>query len=107
MSGGFKIHWTEHASIELNDILDYLRENWSEREIVQFVKALERTIDIASRFPEIYPVSQQRVNMRRAVVDKQNTVYYRIVGSSLHILSVYGHRRNPFSVQSQGSIDSE
>ncbi len=40
MAGTFKVSWTEEASNQVNQILKYLRENWSENECEDFLDLL-------------------------------------------------------------------
>lgn len=95
MASGFKIRWTVHALTELAATVRYLEENWTEKELIQFSKAVDTTVEIISRHPEIYPISNKKRNIRKAVVDKNNTVYYRIVQGSIQILSLFGTKQNP------------
>jgi plasmid stabilization system protein ParE len=83
MASGFKIRWTNHALSELSDTVGYLEENWTESELNQFAHALDHVVEIISRHPEIYPVSNEQSKVRKAVVDKNNTIYYRIVKDSI------------------------
>lgn len=95
MVSGFKIRWTDHALSELSDTVKYLEENWTERELIQFANAVDHTIEIISRHPEIYPISNKKKRTRKAVVDKNNTIYYRIIKDSIQILSVFGTKQDP------------
>jgi plasmid stabilization system protein ParE len=45
--------------------------------------------------PEIYPVSNKRKKIRKAVVDKNNTIYYRVVSDKIQILSIFGTKQDP------------
>lgn len=95
MISGFKIQWTDHALSELSVTVKYLEKNWSERELIQFSNVVDNTIEIISRHPEIYPVSNKKKKIRKAVVDKNNTIYYRIINDSIQILSVFGTKQDP------------
>lgn len=33
MENGYKILWTDNALVELKQTIDYLKQNWSEKEI--------------------------------------------------------------------------
>jgi plasmid stabilization system protein ParE len=95
MASGFKIRWTIHALSELSDTIKYLKENWTEKELIQFANAVDNTVEIISRHPEIYPVSNKKRKIRKAVVDKNNTIYYRVVRDSIQILAVFGTKQDP------------
>ena len=95
MASGFKIRWTAHALSELSDTIKYLEKNWTEKELIQFANAVDNTVEIISRHPEIYPVSNKKKMTRKAVVDKNNIIYYRVVKDSVQILSVFGTKKDP------------
>jgi len=65
MANGFKIRWTDHALAELSNTVDYLEANWSENEIIQFANAVDNTVEIISRHPEIFPLSGRKKNTRK------------------------------------------
>jgi plasmid stabilization system protein ParE len=95
MASGFKIRWTDHALSELSDTVKHLENNWTENELIQFANAVDHTVEIISRHPGIFPVSDMKRKIRKAVVDKNNTVFYRIVKDSIEILSVFGTKQDP------------
>lgn len=95
MVSGFKIRQIDHALFELSETVKYLEENWTEKELIQFANAVDNTVEIISRHPEIYPVSNKKRKIRKAVVDKNNIIYYRVVKDSIQILSVFGTKQDP------------
>ncbi len=97
MKSGFKIFWTEHALSELQQTLDYLEENWTERELRIFASKLEHTIEIISKSPEIFPSSIERIEVRKAVVEEHNTLYYRVKNDRIEIVSLFSNLKNPKS----------
>ena|SRR5690606_37965544 len=95
MASGFRIRWAVHALSELSDTIRYLAETWTEKELIQFANAVDNTDEIISRYPGMYPVSNKKKNVRKAVIDKNNTIYYRLVKESIEILSVFGTKQDP------------
>ena len=94
MKNGYKILWTDHALDELKSTLEYLEENWSEKVIKKFVYKLEYTISLISKNPKIYPISNKK-NVRRAVLERLISIYFRINGETIEILSLFQNRRSP------------
>ena len=64
MASGFKIRWTVHALSELSAIIKYLEENWTEKELTQFANAVDNTLEMVSRYPELYPASNKKKKIR-------------------------------------------
>lgn len=95
MENGYKVLWTDHALEELGQTIEYLEINWTERELRKFATKLDHTIEIAAKNPEIFPVTSERKGIRKAVVDKYNTLYYRIIGNAFEIISIFASRQDP------------
>ncbi len=46
MKSGFKILWTDFALAELEKTIDYLQENWTEKELGVLFLKLEETLSL-------------------------------------------------------------
>ena len=46
MKNGYKILWTDNALKELEQTIEYLKENWTERELRNLAESLEETITL-------------------------------------------------------------
>ncbi|CAI8252085.1 MAG: Uncharacterised protein [Formosa sp. Hel1_33_131] len=95
MKSGYKIRWTDHAISELKETLDYLESNWTEKELREFSAKLEHTIELISKSPEIFPEFLDKKGVRKAVVETHNNLYYRLIGDSIEIVSLFSNRKNP------------
>jgi plasmid stabilization system protein ParE len=94
MKSGYNIRWTENALDELQETFDYLEENWTEKELHNLSVAIQKTIDFLSENPTLFPVAD-KIGVRKAVVLKLNTIYYRIVDKDVEILSFFLNRKDP------------
>jgi plasmid stabilization system protein ParE len=95
MKSGYKILWTDHAISELKETIEYLENNWTERELRTFSAKLDHTIELISKSPEIFPASFEKKKIRKAVVEKYNNLYYRVNKNSVEIISLFSNRKNP------------
>ncbi len=50
MRSGLRIEWSLEATNNLNQIFDYIEDSWSEREIKEFSKFLESTLESLSLY---------------------------------------------------------
>lgn len=57
MINGYKIVSTQSALSELKDVILYLEENWTERELKNFSKKLDHTIELISKNPNLFTPS--------------------------------------------------
>tara|TARA_R110002124_G_scaffold287262_1_gene472101 strand:+ start:2001 stop:2297 length:297 start_codon:yes stop_codon:yes gene_type:complete len=97
MQSGYRILWTDHALSELRETIEYLKENWTNKELANLSWELNHTIELISKNPEIFQASKK--NTRRAVVAKYNSLYYRIKNDSIEILSFFSNRQDPNKIK--------
>lgn len=60
MKSGYKILWTDQAIYELKETVEYLENNWTEKELRKFAAKLDHTIELISKMPEIFPESVEK-----------------------------------------------
>lgn len=58
MKSGYKILWTDSAKKELKNTIDYLNENFTDKEIKNLIQRTESTIELISQSPNIFPKSE-------------------------------------------------
>ena len=95
MKSGCKILWTDHATSELKETVEYLENKWTERELRKFSVKLEHTLELISKSPEIFQSSVEKKNIRKAVVDKNNSLYYRFNNNSIEVVSLFSNKKSP------------
>lgn len=97
MRSGYRIAWTDHALTELERTVKYLELNFSANEVNRLAEKIESALRNISRFPRLYPESAQKQGVRRAVIARFNTLYYRINDDKgqIEILSFFSNREDP------------
>ena len=95
MKNGYKILWTDNALKELQKTVEYLEEHWTEKELRNLAANLEKTLNLISNNPYLFQASEIKKDVRRAVILKLNTLYYRINENNVEILSFFSNRQNP------------
>ena len=95
MKSGFKLLWSDRASEDLRNIIDYLAENWTLKEIKKFAKRLEKRLQIIVINPRLYPLTKKRKNLRRSVLTKQTIIYYQVTEDTITIATLFDARRDP------------
>lgn len=97
MKSDYKVVWTDHALRELSKTFQYLQLNFSDKETSRLADKIESVLHYISKYPKLYSKSSQQKGVRRAVVAKFNTLYYRVNISTnqIEILSFFSNRENP------------
>ena len=88
-------HKGTHALSELQSTIEFLELNWTEKELRKLAIEIEKTIDLLSHNPMLYQPSDLNIQARRVVVAKKKTLYYRINGNTVEVLSFFSNRQNP------------
>jgi plasmid stabilization system protein ParE len=94
MLNGYKILWTDLAIEELEETIKYLEEDFSQKEIKKLAKEIERVINLISQNPTIFPLSEKK-NLRKVVILKFNSMFYRVANEQVQIISFFNNRKNP------------
>jgi plasmid stabilization system protein ParE len=95
----YKVRWTPEADESFHSILTYLEENWTEREIINFVKKTNHLLTLISQYPEMFKSSYKKP-VRVANITRQTNLFYQIIDSdnTIILLSFWDNRQNPESL---------
>ncbi|WP_240463056.1 type II toxin-antitoxin system RelE/ParE family toxin [Mesonia aquimarina] len=80
---------------KLDKLFDYLIEKWSVDVKNEFISKLDDCIDIIKHQPEAFPESNKRKGLRRCVVTKQTTLYYRFNSKRINVVTIVDTRQKP------------
>lgn len=89
------------AEKKLNALFDFLLENWSEEVKSTFIKKLDSSIRIIREKPEIFPKSKVANGLRKCVITKQTTLFYRFNSSKIDVVSIFDTRQNPKKISKE------
>ena len=93
MKSGYEIYWTSNALFELNETYEYIEREFTENELINLSIEIDHVIKLISKNPELFPFSDFK-EIRRVVVKKFNTLYYRHKNNRIEILSFYNNRKD-------------
>ncbi len=91
----YKIIWSDEAYKNLQNIVDYLGKFWTSREIRKFAKLLEKQLILIKRNPALYPYSNKSRSIRKSVLTRQITLYYKIMDTEIHLITLFDNRQSP------------
>ena len=73
-------------------IKHYLIKRFSQKEVDFFYSLLQSFEKVVFAFPDLYPKTSKKKNIRRAVLSKELSVFYRIIKSEVEILAILDNR---------------
>ncbi len=94
MKSGYKVEWTTNALEELNETIKYLEKYFSEKELKKLAAKIESISYLLAQNPLLFSKSDSK-NVHGVVILKFNTMYYRILGNNVQILSFFSNRQHP------------
>jgi plasmid stabilization system protein ParE len=87
--------WSPLSENDFGNILDYLDKNWGKKVVITFIDLIENQINQISTNPKQFPIIYRRKKIRKCVLTKHNTLYYRDSKSYIEILRIYDTRQDP------------
>jgi plasmid stabilization system protein ParE len=90
-----KVVISKIAEIRLERLFAYLLENWSAKIKSDFIKKLDRNITLIKSQPESFAQSEKDPSLRKCVVTKQTTLYFKFDEKEIKILTIFDNRQNP------------
>ena len=95
MKNTFKIIWTSRALSDLKNIISYLEENWTLIEIQKFARLLDLQLNRLIIHPFLIPESNKYKKIRKSVLTRQISIYYRVINHEIQVISLFDNRQNP------------
>ena len=91
------IEWSPRAESEYFDHLEYLIQEWGQKIAQNFERRIREVLNHIVQRPRMYPATGRRKNVRRCVVSKQVSLYFRIRKDKIEIVTIFDTRRDPNS----------
>ncbi|MBN1599280.1 MAG: type II toxin-antitoxin system RelE/ParE family toxin [Bacteroidales bacterium] len=95
MKDTYKLIWSDEAINNLKGIIDYLENRWTKQEIKKFSLLLDKQLKLIENNPFLYAESDYSNGLRKSVLSKQTSIYYRIVNNEIRIITLFYNRQNP------------
>jgi plasmid stabilization system protein ParE len=87
--------WSQLSVNDFSIILQYLQENWDDQIVSRFIDITEALISQISNNPKQFPLINRRQKIRKCVITKHITLYYRERRDLIDILRIYDNRQDP------------
>lgn len=90
-----QIIWSPAAESDLENILTFLELKWSSRIVSRFLNRLDDCIYLISEDHKLFPIINKDIEIRKCVVSKQNTLYYRAKDNKIELVRLFDSRQDP------------
>ena len=97
MDSDWTILWTKRARTSYFTVLDYLDENWTTKEMEQFINRVSLVLKAIQKNPRLFSVSKVNKQVRKAFIDKNNSLFYSVNAyqRKIIVLTFYDNRQDP------------
>lgn len=92
--GYYSILWSPTSRFTYLQILEYLDEKWTLKELQKFINRTEEVITHICANPLLYPYSKES-DTHKCVVVKQVSLFYRVKTDSIELLVFWDNRQEP------------
>jgi plasmid stabilization system protein ParE len=86
---------SKRTTKKLEELLEYLENEWSEKVKTDFIDKLERVIALIKSNPESFQKSELEKGLHQCVITSQTTIYYRYDNDFVYIVTLFDNRQNP------------
>jgi len=90
-----QIIWSPSAESDFGNILEYLNQKWGEKIACQFIEITSTILRQITVKPKLFPLINKKMKIRKCVLTKHNSVYYRESVTQIEILRIFDTRQHP------------
>ncbi|MBW8050687.1 MAG: type II toxin-antitoxin system RelE/ParE family toxin [Cytophagales bacterium] len=94
-----RIEWSDTAKQQYQQVIEYLKTEWSVKDAENFIERVNKIITLISRFPGIGRKSVKRKRVRKYLLTRQNMLFYEIKKNTIFLLAIYDTRQNPDKIK--------
>lgn len=95
------IIWSPLAENDFESILDYLQIHWENKVVSDFIVIVEGITGQIAANPTQFPLINKKKQVRKCVITKHNTLFYRNRKDYIDILRIFDTRQDPHKLKFQ------
>jgi plasmid stabilization system protein ParE len=88
------VKWSSFAEDDLSKLLDYLVEIWNSKVALEYIDTIDYCIRHIQTNPNQFPVINKKYKVRKCVISKHNSIYYKVSKERIEILRIYDTRQD-------------
>ena len=87
--------WMPEAIETFAQNISYLKEEWNEDVVANFLDKTDETISYIKANPWLYPLINKKKKIHKCLVVRQVSLYYKISESSIDLITFWNNYQNP------------
>jgi len=89
------IKFTPEAEDTYNSLVSQLRQRWGEQFVTKFERKISKALDTIISSPYIYPLAYENTEIRKCLIHKNCSMFYKIYDSTILIVWFWDNRQEP------------
>ena len=89
------------AMKKIDNLLIFLENAWSAKVKQDFIQRLNKSLHQIQKLPDSFPESDKVKSLRKCVVTKQTTIFYKYSDTTIYIVTIFDNRQNPNSLHKE------
>src|SRR5471030_1477830 len=94
----FQIKFTTEAEETYDSVIEQLRQRWGESFSIKFQNKVSKFLDTIIITPHLYPIAYENAAVRKCVLHKNCSVFYKVYDDTIDILWFWDNRQDPLIV---------
>jgi plasmid stabilization system protein ParE len=94
-----QIIWSPSSEEDFIDILNYLKQNWGDKVLQDFISLTSTLVEQIAFNPKQFPVIYSKKKIRKCVITKHNSIFYKERKDFVDILRIYDNRQDPIKLK--------
>ncbi len=90
----YELRWSDESVHNLEEILDYIKYKWTDKELNNFKNKLRHQLDLIVQNPYMFPASTIKQELRKAVLSKQTTIFYEIYNDIIFLTYLHVSKKS-------------
>ena|ERR1700761_1201284 len=91
----FEIRFTPEAEETYTLVVSQLRTRWGDRFVIKFENKVSKVFNAVSSTPYIYPTDKQFSSLRKCVLHKNCSLFYKVNNDHILIVYFWDNRQDP------------
>src|SRR5699024_5714118 len=93
MDDSFRLIWSLESSQKIESIKSDLVDTWGEKTALKFLHNIKVFENLVTHYPQLYPASLIKPDLRKAVIIKHHSIIYKIDNDIIRIITIIYNRQ--------------